>query len=128
MRLAPPLQRQLEQAEAQRQQRRGLHSSLHLEQGLRNHWYPVAFSSKLPGDTLVPFDLFGQAWVLFRDGRGVAACVRDQCAHRACPLSLGRVVDGKVQVRPILLSSIVACATGILKKASLLLHQRQSSP
>ena len=98
MPLSPPLQRQLEQAESQRQQRRGLHSSLHLEQGLRNHWYPVAFSSKLPGDTLVPFDLFGQAWVLFRDGQGVAACVRDQCAHRACPLSLGTVVDGKVQV------------------------------
>lgn len=120
MPLAAPLQRQLEQAEAQRQQRRGLHSSLHLEQGLRNHWYPVAFSSKLPGDMLVPFDLFGQAWVLFRDARGVAACVRDQCAHRACPLSLGRVVDGKVQVR-----QAVASATGTLICVG---AQEESSP
>jgi len=38
-----------------------------------------------------------QMWVLFRDENGAAACVRDECAHRACPLSLGTVVDGQVQ-------------------------------
>ena len=38
-----------------------------------------------------------QTWVLFRDAQGAAACVRDECAHRACPLSLGRVVDGQIE-------------------------------
>lgn len=27
----------------------------------------------------------------------MAACLRDQCAHRACPLSLGAIMNGKVQ-------------------------------
>ena len=46
---------------------------------------------------MVPFELFGQAWVLFRDAEGRPACVRDECAHRACPLSLGRVVEGQLE-------------------------------
>ena len=45
----------------------------------------------------MPFELFGQAWVLFRDAEGRPACVRDECAHRACPLSLGRVVNGEAE-------------------------------
>jgi chlorophyllide a oxygenase len=59
--------------------------------------YAAAFSSKLKSDTLVPIELFGQPWVLFRDQKGHAACVRDECAHRACPLSAGSVVEGQVQ-------------------------------
>eukprot|EP00887_Chlorella_sp_A99_P005281 scaffold1.g5281.t1 len=76
---------------------RDLAVSLELEEELRNHWFIVHFSSKLGKDTMVPFELFGEAWVLFRDAEGQAACVRDECAHRACPLSLGRVVDGQVE-------------------------------
>ena len=38
-----------------------------------------------------------QMWVLFRDENGAAACVKDECAHRACPLSLGAVVAGRLQ-------------------------------
>ena len=50
-----------------------------------------------PQDTMIPFDLFGQAWVLFRDQDGKPACILDECAHRACPLSVGRVVDGQAE-------------------------------
>jgi len=46
---------------------------------------------------MVPFDLFGVPWVLFRDEHGAPACIKDSCAHRACPLSLGKVVNGQVQ-------------------------------
>lgn len=74
----------------------GLRSSLHLEDGLRHFWYPAEFSASLRPDTLVPFDLFGEPWVLFRDEAGRAACIRDECAHRACPLSLGKVSAGRV--------------------------------
>lgn len=78
--------------------RRGLESSLELEDELRNHWFAVQFSSKLKdASTLIPFELFGEQWVLFRDENGQPACVKDECAHRACPLSLGSVVDGQVQ-------------------------------
>ena len=44
----------------------------------------------------MPVELFGEKWVAFRDENGVAACVYDQCAHRACPLSLGTVTDGQI--------------------------------
>ena len=56
---------------------------------------------RLVKDTMVPIELFGEPWVLFRDEHGAAACVRDECAHRACPLSLGRVIEGRVQVWPV---------------------------
>jgi chlorophyllide a oxygenase len=75
---------------------RGLASSLDLERGLRNFWYAAAFSSRLDAKTLIPFELFGEPWVLFRGADGQASCLRDECAHRACPLSLGRVEAGAV--------------------------------
>ncbi len=47
-------------------------------------------------DTMVPFELFNEPWVLFRDAEGKPSCIRDSCAHRACPLSLGKVEQGRV--------------------------------
>eukprot|EP00897_Mesotaenium_endlicherianum_P006381 jgi/Mesen1/5771/ME000292S04838 len=64
---------------------------------LKNYWYPVAFSRDVDATTLVPFDSFEEAWVLFRGADGRPGCLRDQCAHRACPLSLGTVTEGRVQ-------------------------------
>ena len=64
---------------------------------LRNRWHAVEFSRNLTDDMLVPIELYGTTWVLWRDNEGSPGCIRDECAHRACPLSLGRVVDGKVQ-------------------------------
>eukprot|EP00897_Mesotaenium_endlicherianum_P000607 jgi/Mesen1/10547/ME000083S10057 len=74
---------------------------------LKNFWYPVAFSRDVDATTLpykvadaslqVPFDCFEEAWVLFRGADGKPGCLRDQCAHRACPLSLGVVTEGRVQ-------------------------------
>ncbi len=45
---------------------------------------------------MVPFEIFSEPWVLFRDENGSPSCIRDQCAHRACPLSLGKVEEGRV--------------------------------
>ena len=53
--------------------------------------YPGNGAQKLAADKLIPFELLGEPWVLFRDETGAAACVKDECAHRACPLSLGSV-------------------------------------
>ena len=77
--------------------RRGLQSSLELEDELRNHWFAVQFADRVKPDMMVPFELFGEPWVLFRDAQGHAACVRDECAHRACPLSAGSCTDGELQ-------------------------------
>mmetsp|Transcript_45722 Transcript_45722/g.76194 ORF Transcript_45722/g.76194 Transcript_45722/m.76194 type:complete len:536 (+) Transcript_45722:248-1855(+) len=74
----------------------GLKSSLKIEPELKNFWYPIQFTAKLVPDVLEPIELFDETWVLFRDEAGKAACIRDECAHRACPLSLGTIKDGKV--------------------------------
>ena len=63
----------------------------------REQWFPVAFAADLGEGTMIPFDLFNVPWVAFRDDQGRAGCVKDECAHRACPISLGKLVDGKVQ-------------------------------
>jgi len=63
----------------------------------REQWFPVAFAADLGEGVMIPFDLFNVPWVVFRDNNGQAGCVKDECAHRACPISLGKVVHGRVQ-------------------------------
>lgn len=64
---------------------------------LKNFWYPVAFSADLKDDTMVPLDCFEEPWVLFRGKDGKPGCVQNTCAHRACPLHLGSVNEGRIQ-------------------------------
>ncbi|KAJ6939267.1 hypothetical protein NC651_005642 [Populus alba x Populus x berolinensis] len=64
---------------------------------LKNFWYPVAFSTDLKDDTMVPIDCFEESWVLFRGKDGKPGCLRNTCAHRACPLHLGSVNEGRIQ-------------------------------
>ncbi|CAM8945587.1 unnamed protein product [Rhodiola kirilowii] len=64
---------------------------------LKNFWYPVAFSGELKEDTMVPIDCFEKPWVIFRGKDGKPGCVRNTCAHRACPLDLGTVNEGRIQ-------------------------------
>ena len=67
--------------------------------GLSMFWYPAVLSSSLPegGTNSVGFELLGTPLVVFRDNTGAARCLKDECAHRACPLSLGPVIDGQIQ-------------------------------
>lgn len=76
---------------------KSLRSDLKISDGLKEHWHPVCFSSKLPKDTMVCVELFNEDWVVLRDENGSPACLMDECAHRACPLSAGSVVDGEAQ-------------------------------
>ncbi|KAF3447619.1 hypothetical protein FNV43_RR12806 [Rhamnella rubrinervis] len=64
---------------------------------LKNFWYPVAFSADLKEDTMIPIDCFEEPWVIFRGKDGKLGCVRNTCAHRACPLHLGSVNEGRIQ-------------------------------
>ncbi|CAI7780602.1 unnamed protein product, partial [Closterium sp. NIES-53] len=61
---------------------------------VRLFWFPVAFSKDVDASTLIPFDCFEEPWVVFRGPDGKPGCIRDECAHRACPLSIGTVVEG----------------------------------
>nr|GMD76045.1 chlorophyllide A oxygenase, chloroplastic-like [Ipomoea batatas] len=69
----------------------------HYSDHLKNFWYPVAFSSDLKDDTMIPIDCFEEPWVIFRGKDGKPGCVQNTCAHRACPLHLGSVNDGRIQ-------------------------------
>nr|AAL79685.1 putative chlorophyll synthase [Oryza sativa Japonica Group] len=64
---------------------------------LKNFWYPVVFSGDLKDDTMVPIDCFEEQWVIFRGKDGRPGCVQNTCAHRACPLHLGSVSEGRIQ-------------------------------
>ncbi|XP_043720506.1 chlorophyllide a oxygenase, chloroplastic-like [Telopea speciosissima] len=64
---------------------------------LKNFWYPVAFSTDLKDDTMIPIDCFEEPWVVFRGIDGKPGCVQNTCAHRACPLHLGSVNEGRIQ-------------------------------
>jgi chlorophyllide a oxygenase len=45
----------------------------------------------------VPIDCFEQQWVIFRGKDGRPGCLQNTCAHRACPLHLGSVNEGRIQ-------------------------------
>lgn len=94
---APQQQQQQPHTAQQPGEPRKLGADTGLPANLQNFWFPAEFSSRLPAGGIVPLELFHQRWVLFRDSAGRASCLRDTCAHRACPLSLGQVVDGAIQ-------------------------------
>ncbi|VAH85893.1 unnamed protein product [Triticum turgidum subsp. durum] len=84
---------------AKKQKRRSLNISGPVKPysaNLKNFWYPVAFSSDLKDDTMVPIDCFEEQWVIFRGKDKRPGCVQNTCAHRACPLDLGSVNEGRI--------------------------------
>nr|AMH40452.1 chlorophyllide a oxygenase [Pseudosasa japonica] len=96
----PPSTSSTTRVEAKKAPRRSLNVSGPLKPynaSLRNFWYPIAFSSDLKDDTMVPMDCFEEQWVIFRGKDGRPGCVQNTCAHRACPLHLGSVKEGRIQ-------------------------------
>ena len=61
-----------------------------------NQWY-VLMESKQVKDRPVGVTRMGEKMVFWRDGSGVASCLRDRCPHRGVELSKGQVVDGHIQ-------------------------------
>ena len=55
-----------------------------------NGWVPAALSSALAPQSTLAVEVEGVPWALFRNAQGQAAAIKDECAHRACPLSLVR--------------------------------------
>ena len=58
---------------------------------LRNCWYVGAWSDEVSGETLLSRKLLGEQVVFYRRKSGGAVALRDRCAHRFAPLSLGRL-------------------------------------
>ncbi|KAJ0507600.1 putative chlorophyllide a oxygenase [Helianthus annuus] len=60
--------------------------------------YSAAFeTAKSKAQRKIPIECFEEPWVLFRGKDGKPGCVKNTCAHRACPLDLGSVNEGRVQ-------------------------------
>ena len=60
-----------------------------------NAWYVAATPEEIV-DVPLGRRICGEAIVFFRDPDGAVAAVQDFCPHRGVPLSLGRVVDGRL--------------------------------
>jgi phenylpropionate dioxygenase-like ring-hydroxylating dioxygenase large terminal subunit len=63
----------------------------------RKFWHAVMPLAMLEGGQPQPFTLLGENIVLFLDGQGQPAALKDRCCHRTAKLSLGRCVDGGLQ-------------------------------
>lgn len=66
---------------------------------MRNYWYPLVYSRDLSSARPLGIPLLGDPLVLFRDGSGEPGCLLDRCPHRSVPLSLGRMVNGRLECR-----------------------------
>jgi vanillate O-demethylase monooxygenase subunit len=62
----------------------------------KDHWYGAAFDREV-GDKPFARKILGKDLVFFRDGAGVARALDNRCAHRAAPLSNGKIVEGAIQ-------------------------------
>lgn len=63
---------------------------------LKNVWQVAAFAAEV-GQTPLARKLLGKDVVLYRQADGRAVALRDECPHRAAPLSLGKVVGDVLQ-------------------------------
>lgn len=60
-------------------------------------WHPVLSADALPVGRPVAVRLLSRDLVLWRDDTGVPQVLSDRCPHRGTKLSLGRVVDGRIE-------------------------------
>jgi phenylpropionate dioxygenase-like ring-hydroxylating dioxygenase large terminal subunit len=60
------------------------------------HWHPVTASGAVQTQPVAAV-LLGQPLVIWRDGEGQVRAFADQCPHRGARLSLGNVINGRLQ-------------------------------
>ena len=62
---------------------------------MRRYWQPVALAQELGGERpVVPVQLLGEKYVVFRDDQGRYGMLDRDCAHRGADLAFGRLEDG----------------------------------
>jgi phenylpropionate dioxygenase-like ring-hydroxylating dioxygenase large terminal subunit len=60
------------------------------------HWHPVALAEAV-AETPLAAVLLDRPLVLWRDGSGVAHAWADQCPHRGSKLSLGKIINSRLE-------------------------------
>lgn len=68
-----------------------------LELGLRNYWYPVLWSEHVTRAQPVAIKVLGEELVVWREGDGKPSVLYDRCPHRKARLSVGRMLEGRLQ-------------------------------
>ncbi len=63
----------------------------------RRFWHALVPLADLADGRPHPFTLLGERLVLFLDGEGRPAALRDRCCHRTAQLSKGRCVGGRLE-------------------------------
>ncbi|HVO89467.1 MAG TPA: aromatic ring-hydroxylating dioxygenase subunit alpha [Casimicrobiaceae bacterium] len=63
---------------------------------LRNAWYAAGFSDEF-GRQLVARTYLNEAVVIYRTRDGVPVAFEDRCAHRRLPLSMGRLIEDRIE-------------------------------
>ncbi len=63
---------------------------------IRKAWYLAGFSDEI-GAQLSERVMLGESVLLFRDSRGRAHAMANRCPHRFAPLSLGKLVNDRIQ-------------------------------
>jgi phenylpropionate dioxygenase-like ring-hydroxylating dioxygenase large terminal subunit len=71
---------------------RGLQAML-----IPDRWYAVLASSEIPAGKPVGVRRLAESLVVWRDDSGKVSVMKDRCPHRSSQLSLGRVVQGRIQ-------------------------------
>eukprot|EP00475_Leptophrys_vorax_P023918 TRINITY_DN3290_c0_g1_i1.p1 TRINITY_DN3290_c0_g1~~TRINITY_DN3290_c0_g1_i1.p1 ORF type:complete len:426 (+),score=94.96 TRINITY_DN3290_c0_g1_i1:69-1346(+) len=68
---------------------------------LRHFWYPISLSQDLVvGDDPVGLHILGDPIVMFRDPLSHKPVIlADVCPHRSAPLSIGRVINGRLECK-----------------------------
>ena len=59
------------------------------DEGLRNYWYPVKWSTEITDKEPVPVRLCGLNLMLMREGNGTVRALHNRCPHRGVKLSEG---------------------------------------
>jgi phenylpropionate dioxygenase-like ring-hydroxylating dioxygenase large terminal subunit len=62
-----------------------------------DRWYAVLESKEVPPRKTVGRRRLGESLVFWRDGEGRVSVLEDRCPHRGSQLSLGRIIDGRIQ-------------------------------
>jgi phenylpropionate dioxygenase-like ring-hydroxylating dioxygenase large terminal subunit len=63
---------------------------------IRNQWYAVLDSCEV-GREPVGLTRMGERLVFWRDGSEQVSCLKDQCIHRGAALSIGKIVEDRLQ-------------------------------
>ncbi|KAJ3262594.1 hypothetical protein HK103_000123 [Boothiomyces macroporosus] len=67
---------------------------------MRKAWYPIFPSEEITSKAPTGFHILGDPIVLYRDPQTqTAVAFADKCAHRSAPLSVGQIMDGKLECR-----------------------------